>query len=181
MDAVEEWLELSRLDGALEAEGVGGVAEPAAFGFAVACVVVLAAGGDLVREVAGTRWGEGGAVDHAASSGSADEVLGEGRALGVGIECSAGLSRGEQVACALELFVEFEFEPGSFDFSAGLGDGEVERLSPGAERAQEFALGGALPPGWAGCAPRTSGSGGRARVPAARADARRRASFGRSL
>ena len=78
MDAVEEWLELSRLDGALEAEGLGGVAEPAAFGFAVACVVVLAAGGDLVREVAGAGWGEGGAVDHVASSGSADEVLGEG-------------------------------------------------------------------------------------------------------
>jgi len=73
-------------------------------------------------------------------------MLGEGCPLRVRIECSAGLSRGEQVACALELFVEFEFEPGSFDFSAGLGDGEVERLSPGAERTQKFALGGALPP-----------------------------------
>ena len=72
MDAVEEWLELSRLHSALEAEGCGGVTEPAAFGFAVARVVVLAVGGDLVREVAGTRGGEGGAVDHVASSGRAD-------------------------------------------------------------------------------------------------------------
>ena len=68
MRAVEQRLELARLDGAFESEGFRCVAEPASFGFAVACVVVLAAGCDLVCEVAGATGGEGGAVDHAGSS-----------------------------------------------------------------------------------------------------------------
>ena len=66
--AVEQRLELAWLHVTFEPERSCGLSEPASFGFAVACVVILAAGRDLVCEVAGAGGGERGAVDHAGPS-----------------------------------------------------------------------------------------------------------------